>query len=925
MNYEDLEKAYQELQAENAVLKQQIHTFTTLQKEAAINLPEAERKAKQEAAQKNAILQAIPDHIFIMNDGGVYIDYLGNKENLYNSTEVIGSNIRDTNLPKDIIEQILIHNKRALESNELQLAIYSLPNNDNGVSYHESRSIKYTDNLVMRLVRDITERKKAEERIKLAETYKRIMLKVIPDMILLISAEGDFIDLRGSYNKTFMFDYEIGSNINKTQMPQGVIDMWLEDNLMALESGEVQFSEYKIDIGEESYYYESRTVRYTRKQVLKIVRDITERRQAEEKSRAEESRKNAILRAIPDMIFVMNDKGDYIDFRGGHGKVFIDPDLIIGSNITNSKMPEAVQKQLEINNQKALETGEIQLLEYSLDMNGKIHHYESRAIRYTKNQVLRIVRDITEQTDAQQQNLQLVAELQMLNEELVSSEEEIRQTLDHALELKHEIEKRGLYYHTLLTSSPDMVVCINQQMKIEFFHLPHISNDDIDKYIGLNFLDTIPDKDTKEKAQKALKIVFETAQPTEYESMTINPTLGLKNYYTYFSPIISNRKVISAYSVTRDITKTKAAENRIKDLIRNLQTTIDNSIQSTILLDKQGNIMLADTKTIEKFYKFFGKQMIIGSHIINYIPDDLRESFMVNMAKSFEGEHIRVERKVKTKLGVLWTDIIYSPVFDENGTVNAVVLAQMDITERKESEEYLRKVNDELLNQNKQLAHYSYVVSHNLRAPVATILGLLSLFEMEESSNPNSKELLSMLKEATDKLDNVVKDLNVILSETQIVQEDKQIVSFEEELLNIMGNLRIQIQNCKAEIDYNFDKAITIFASKTFIHNVLLNLLTNAMKFRRRNINPEVFIETEIIDNYICLSITDNGLGIDVENQEENLFKLYKRFHPQIEGKGIGLYILKTQVEMQGGKVELISEVNVGTTFKVYFAKEEQE
>ncbi len=920
MNYEELQKAYQQLQEENAKLKQELHLFSSLQKEAAIILPEAERKSKQETAQKNAILQAIPDNIFIMSDTGVYIDYLGNKDNLYSNIEVIGTNIKDSDFSKDVIEQILAHNQRALESGEVQLIVYSLPSNSQGTIYYESRAIKYTENLVMRLVRDITERKKAEERIKLAETYKRIMLKVIPDMILLMSDEGNFIDLRGSYNKKFMFECTIGSNVRTTNLPQSVIEMWLSDNEMALETGKVQFCEYRINIGEESYYYESRTVRYTKKQVLKIIRDITERRQAEEKSYAEEIRKNAILRAIPDMIFVMNEKGDYIDFRGGHGKVYIDADLIIGSNITNSQMPIQLQKQLETNNKRALETGEIQLMEYSLDFSGKIHHYESRAIRYTKNQVLRIVRDITEQRDAEQQNVQLVAELQMLNEELISSEEEIRQTLEHTIELKNEVEKRGLYYHTLLTCSPDIVVCVNEKANIEFIHLPNASSEVMEGYIGKSLFDMLPDKSTIDKAIKAINTVFETKNSTDYESSITTHTLGLQNYYTYFSPIITNGKVIAAYSITRNITETKSNENRIRQMIRNLQTTVDNSIQSTILLDKNGNIILADTKTIDKFQKLFGKEMIIDTNISNYIPDDVKEGFLINIAKAFMGESIRTERKVKTKIGTLWTDVMYSPVFDENNEVNAVVMGQMDITERKESEEYLQKVNEELVNQNKQLAHYSYVVSHNLRAPVATILGLVNLLTMEEVVNKDTKDLFNMLEQATEKLDSIVKDLNVILSETQIVQEDKEVVYFEELLMNIMGNLNPQIKTCQAKIDYDFTKSPTILASKTLIHSVLFNLLTNAIKFRRRNINPEITIKTEIIDHYICLSITDNGLGIDIINQKENLFKLYKRFNPQIDGKGIGLYIIKTQVEMQGGKVELESEVNAGATFKIYFA-----
>jgi PAS domain S-box-containing protein len=680
MTYNELLLAYQQLQAENLRLKQQVVHLTSVEKEVAAILPEAERKIRQETAQKNAILKAIPDLIFVMNDKGVYIDSKGNEMDSYREgDDIIGTSIYDSTLPQNVIDLIMVNNQKALQTGNVQHIEYELPSSNHHLSrYYESRAIKYADNLVIRLVCDITDKKKSEERIRNAETHKKAILRAIPDMIFVLNERGDCLDFRGGIEGKSFIDVNnvIGTNISTFAMPPYIVEWWHKDSLRALETGEIQVSDYKIELPDGIYYYETRTVRYMRKQVLKIVRDITERKVAEEKILAEENRKNAILRAIPDMIFLMNNKGDYIDFRGGYGKVFIDPDIIIGSNITDAKMPKDIIDMLVEGNQQALKTGEIQLAEYSLQFDDETRFYESRAVCYTQNQVLRIVRDITPQKAAEIENKQLVEELQVANEEL-SSSEEIRQNLEHTLSLKNEVEKKELF---------------------------------------------------------------------------------------------------------------------------------------------------------------------------------------------------------------------------------------------------LRKVNEDLINQNKQLAHYSYVVSHNLRAPVATILGLVNLLEMQAFENQESADLLEMLKISSVKLDEVVKDLNYILAESRIVQQQQQIVSFEEEMLNILGNLNLQIQNCKAHITYSFDQAPQIWASKTFIHNVLLNLFTNSLKFRLPERNLQIEITTTWVDNYICLTVKDNGMGIDVVSQEENLFKLYKRFHPQIEGKGIGLYLTKTQVEIQGGKIELSSAVNAETTVKVFFA-----
>jgi PAS domain S-box-containing protein len=682
MTYNELLAAYKQLQEEHQELKLQITHLVALEKEASAILPEAERRIRVETAQKNAILKAIPDLIFVMNDKGIYIASKGNEMNSYREgDDIVGTSIYDSTLPKEVIELIMLTNKKALETGEIQHIEYQLPSANHVLSYYyESRAIKYADNLIIRLVRDISEKKKSEERIRTAEMHKKAILRAIPDMLFVLNERGECIDFRGGIaTKSFIDpDHVIGYNIDTFQMPAHIIAWWQEDNQKALETGEIQVSDYKMELPDGVYYYETRTVRYMRKQVLKIVRDITERKVAEEKIQAEENRKNAILRAIPDMIFVMNEKGDYLDFRGGHGKVFIDSAIIIGSNITDAKMPKEIMDMLLAENKKALESGEIHFSEYFLRFDNGLRFYESRTVRYARNQVLRIVRDITPQKVVEAENKQLLEELQVANEELSSSSEEIRQTLEHTLLLKNEVEQK---------------------------------------------------------------------------------------------------------------------------------------------------------------------------------------------------------------------------------------------------EGFLRRVNEDLVNQNRQLSHYSYVVSHNLRAPVATILGLISLFEMQPFDNPETVELLQMLKNSSIKLDEVVRDLNYILSETRIVQQQQQIVYFEEEMYNILSNLSIQIQNCQAEVNYTFEKSPRIWASKTFIHNVLLNLFTNCLKFREPARKLVIDIKTQIIDEkYICLSIKDNGMGIDVETQEENLFKLYKRFHPQIEGKGIGLYLIKTQVEIQGGRVELKSALQQGTTVEVYFA-----
>jgi signal transduction histidine kinase len=143
-------------------------------------------------------------------------------------------------------------------------------------------------------------------------------------------------------------------------------------------------------------------------------------------------------------------------------------------------------------------------------------------------------------------------------------------------------------------------------------------------------------------------------------------------------------------------------------------------------------------------------------------------------------------------------------------------------------------------------------------------------------------------------------------------------VNLEEELSNIKGNLQTEIQQNEAIIQNNFDSVATLFSIKPYIHSILFNLISNAIKYRDPARPPVIRIHTEkLTDNRVLLSVADNGLGIDMLYVDK-VFQLYKRFHFHVEGRGIGLFLVKTQVDSLGGKIEIESEVNKGTTINIY-------
>lgn len=128
-------------------------------------------------------------------------------------------------------------------------------------------------------------------------------------------------------------------------------------------------------------------------------------------------------------------------------------------------------------------------------------------------------------------------------------------------------------------------------------------------------------------------------------------------------------------------------------------------------------------------------------------------------------------------------------------------------------------------------------------------------------------------------------------------------------------------QNITITNEVNQDTAVK--AIPAYLDSIVMNLITNAIKYSSEERNSYLKIQAEKTDKYIILKFIDNGLGIDLKKHEKKLFGMYKTFHNHADSRGIGLFITKNQIESMNGKIEVNSEINIGTTFKIYLEYEE--
>ena len=181
--------------------------------------------------------------------------------------------------------------------------------------------------------------------------------------------------------------------------------------------------------------------------------------------------------------------------------------------------------------------------------------------------------------------------------------------------------------------------------------------------------------------------------------------------------------------------------------------------------------------------------------------------------------------------------------------------------------------------------------------------------------NKSLKAILNGIKKSAVMFDDSLKDLTKILiikDQTNIIKEN---ISLTNTVNNIISQLSIVINDNQVKVSYDFSDAPLVYFTNAYLESIFLNLFTNAIKYKSPNRKLKIQISSTNTDGFVEIRFNDNGIGIDLNANKEKLFKLYQRFHDHSEGKGLGLYLIKSQVEVMNGEINIESEVNVGTTF----------
>jgi two-component system, chemotaxis family, CheB/CheR fusion protein len=350
---------------------------------------------------------------------------------------------------------------------------------------------------------------------------------------------------------------------------------------------------------------------------------------------------------------------------------------------------------------------------------------------------------------------------------------------------------------------------------------------------------------------------------------------------------------------------------KIKELAE-LNDDLNNYFKGTI----NGQLYVDKNLVVRKFSPSAIKQINLKASDIGRPLSDLSTNIkfatLIDDINNVIAASVAREKEIQTTDGRWYQMMIIPYIKQQDNQKDGAIITFNDITE-------LKRVQDKLSKINADHDTFIYSASHDLKAPLSNMSGLIaSLQEVSDPENKAAKEITGMIDVSVNKLKETINELSDITRIENEIDESENI-NLKGLLEEVKSSIKDVLLKSKAKINVDFSEPEIRFSKKN-LRSILLNILTNAIKYRSPDRELELNIRTQKSNDFIILSVQDNGLGLDKDRIDE-VFSKFKRRHNHVEGSGIGLYLVKKIIVNAGGKIEVESELGKGSTFKVYFKK----
>jgi PAS domain S-box-containing protein len=371
-----------------------------------------------------------------------------------------------------------------------------------------------------------------------------------------------------------------------------------------------------------------------------------------------------------------------------------------------------------------------------------------------------------------------------------------------------------------------------------------------------------------------------------------------------------------SYSIERKNNQQQLEQNE-----KRFRALIENSTDGLAELNSDGEI----TEMSQSALNILGypTKVALSFATLDFVhPDDLKKVLLIfNLIVSEHNKVKSTQFRVKRANGnYIWLEANFHNLLHEPA-VNAVVLNFRDITNRIQNEQDRKALIDELTASNTDLKQYTFLASHNLRAPLTNLISIINIMDWELIKDENCLVLLQAFKESTFKLNDTLNDMIEVVLVKKMDNIALKEIAFEDIYQKAIKTLQPQLLQSGAMLQTDFAAVPHVYFDAIYLENVFTHLISNAVKYAATDRILQLNITSYFKEGEIQLVFADNGMGMDMQVVKDKIFGLYQRFHNNEDSKGLDLYMVRSQMNALGGTISVHSTLNKGTTFTLLFKK----